>query len=303
MSLCRTRRVHDTLQLQRGDDILTLRISILIIFIKLNHIEAGRYHDRTVFLCNDLILLLVIDCTRLAYLGADAAFSGLKLRAVLAVNDRHIRDCLCKRRIDRSTAAKPAVELAWNLFIWALFLTNAAARTLTHIDASRFFTDIDREIAHKAADMLHLAVRIKRDVWMCVCLYHLRCQDTGRAVQRRKCLIQLGHPSSDARSFLYDIDRIACLCDVKRGLNSGDTTADDERTLRDEALTRLKRGVQIHLCNGCPHQNHSLLRCLLHILVDPGAVLTDICDLHHVWVQSGSFSCFSECCLMHTWRA
>ena len=147
--------------------------------------------------------------------------------------------------------------------------------------------------------MLHLTVRIKRDVWMCVCLYHLRCQDAGRTVQGRECFIQLGHPSSDARGFLYDIDRIACLCDVKRGLNSGDTTADDERTLRDKALTRLKRGVQIHLCNGCPHQNHSLLRCLLHILVDPGAVLTDICDLHHVRIQPCALSCIPECRLMH----
>ena len=66
MSLCRTCGIHDTLQLKGCDDILALRIGILVIFIKLDHIEARRYHNRAVLLCDDLILLIVIDCPRLA---------------------------------------------------------------------------------------------------------------------------------------------------------------------------------------------------------------------------------------------
>ena len=51
-----------------------------------------------------------------------------------------------------------------------------------------------------------------------------------------------------------------------------------------------------------PCKDHGLLRSLLHILVDPGTVLTDICDLHHIWIQAGLFRCFTESCLMHTRR-
>ena len=36
--------------------------------------------------------------------------------------------------------------------------------------------------------------------------------------------------------------------------------------------------------------------------MNPGTLLTDVCDFHHVRIQAGLLYCLSECRLMHSWR-
>ena len=100
MALGRAGCVHDTLQFQRCDDILALAVSILIIFIQRNHIETGGNHDGTVFLCNDLIFLIVINGTCCTGFGTSSAFSGFELDAVLTVNDWNVWNSLGKGNVD-----------------------------------------------------------------------------------------------------------------------------------------------------------------------------------------------------------
>ena len=73
---------------------------------------------------------------------------------------------------------------------------------------------------------------------------------------------------------------IAGIGNVQSRLDTGDTAAYDQRPLGNGAFAGLQRGIQMHLGDGSPHEDHSLLRGFLHILVDPGAMLTDIGDLH-----------------------
>ena len=67
MSACRSCRIHDTLQLERCDNILALAVCILVISVKLDHIEACCHNDSAVFFCNDLVDLIIVDRTCLAH--------------------------------------------------------------------------------------------------------------------------------------------------------------------------------------------------------------------------------------------
>ena len=100
MTFGRAGCVHDTLKLQGRDDILTLAVSILIVLIQLDRVETGGHNDGSVLLTDDLILLVVVDGSGLADLGADAAFSGLKFDTILTVDDRNIRDGLGEGSVD-----------------------------------------------------------------------------------------------------------------------------------------------------------------------------------------------------------
>ena len=67
MSFGRSCRIHDTLQFQGGNDVFTLAVCIFIIIVKLDHIKTSSNYDCSVFLCNDLILLVIVNSSGLTY--------------------------------------------------------------------------------------------------------------------------------------------------------------------------------------------------------------------------------------------
>ena len=162
---------------------------------------------------------------------------------MFSVNNRYIRDCLCKRCIDRTSVAQATVKFTWSFFGRTFFLADTTACTFIHVYASCFFTDINRKITYESAYFFYFTICIQRDLFMCRSFHHFRCQDTCRTVQRRECLIDLGHSSSDTRLFLHDIYFISGICDINRCLNTCDTAADNQCTFCYTALTRLKRCI------------------------------------------------------------
>ena len=96
MSFGRSRSIHDTLQLQRGNHILTLVVCIFIIIIQFDGIKSRCHHNCTIFFCYDFVLLIVIDGSCLTYLCTCATFTGFKLDTCFTVNDRNIGNSLCK---------------------------------------------------------------------------------------------------------------------------------------------------------------------------------------------------------------
>ena len=138
------------------------------------------------------------------------------------------------------------------------------------------------------------------DLLVCGSLHHFRGQNTCGAVEGRERLIELAHTAADAGGLLYDIDFIACVCNVERGLDACNTAADDERALCYAAFAREQRRVKIDLCDSRSGKDDGLFGRFFHVLVDPGAVLTDVCNLDHVRVEAGSFRRFAESRLVHT---
>ena len=52
---------------QGGNDVFTLAVCIFIIIVKLDHIKTSSNYDCSVFLCNDLILLVIVNGSGLTY--------------------------------------------------------------------------------------------------------------------------------------------------------------------------------------------------------------------------------------------
>ena len=301
MAACRTCCVHDTFQFQRGDDIFALAVCILIVVVQFDDIKSGGNDDCAVFFCYDLVFLIVVDRTCLTYFRTYTTFSGFELDTVFTVDHRYVRDCLSKWCVDRASVVQTAVEFARCFLGWTFFLTYATSGTFVHVDASCFFPDIYGKVTNETRYFFYFTVCINMNFFVSCSFHHLWCQDTCRTVQSREGFVQLGHSSADTWLFLNDIYFITCICNIQSCLDTCDTATDNQCTFCYKAFARLQWCVQVYFCYCCSHQDHSFFCCLFHIFMDPGTMFTDVGNFYHVWVQSGSLSCFPECCLMHTW--
>ena len=251
MTFGRTCCVRQTLQLQRGDNILAGTVAIFTKLVERQRLKACCQYNRTVFFRNQLIGLRVINCSCRANLGADATFTGLELDAGLAVNNRHLRNGLCKGNIDCAAILQSHIEFARSFAGRTFFGTNAAAAAHISLHAACFFADCHIKITHKAAYAFYLAIGIERNIFMIRCIHHLRCQDAGRAVECREGFVELRHTAADCRLLLHNIYLVACFCNIQRRLNTGNTAADNQCALHYLAFARLQRSIKAHLGNCC----------------------------------------------------
>ena len=295
--------VHQPLQLQGGNHILALLIGIFAVLVQLDGIEPGGDHDRAVFPGDDLVLLGIVNGSRLAELFTDAALAGFQLDAGSGVDHRHVGNGLGKGGVDGAAGIQPSVEFIQRLLGGAFFLTHAAAGALVHVHVTRLLADVHRKAAHKAGYPLHLAVGVQGDILVGGGVHHFWGQNTGGAVQGGEGLVQLGHAPADGRLLFHNVHLEPGVGNVQRGLDTGDAAADDQRPLGHLTGTGQKRRVQMHLGNGSPHENDGLLGCLLHIFMNPGAVLPDVGDFHQIGVQPVLFRTLAEGGLMHPGRA
>ena len=82
-------------------------------------------------------------------------------------------------------------------------------------------------------------------------------------------LVDLRHLPADRRLLLDDIDLVARLGDVERGLDSGDTAADHKRALGYGAFARGERRIEVNLCYCGTTEDDRLFGRTLLILVYP----------------------------------
>ena len=106
----------------------------------------------------------------------------------------------------------------------------------------------------------------------------LGCTGLGGYIKDFECEGVTGMKKAD------NIALIARRNGLKRYIYVGDTASDDQSSLSDLTLSRCQRCIQIDFCNGSTRQDHCLLGCLFHILMDPGTMLTDIGNLYHIRV-------------------
>ncbi|CDC70437.1 unknown [Candidatus Colimorpha enterica] len=299
-SAVRTCRVHKSFKLKGGDNVLALGISIFLVSVELYRVEAGRNNDRAVFFLNKGVLLFVIDSSRSAYLCADSALAVLQHVAVIGIDDRNLRHCLGKRNIDRAAVVKPEVESVRHLLLRALFGAGSASGTFKLVNKSCFSLYRDREVSDKSLNRRNLAVRIYLYLLVLRAVDHFRGQNAGCAVERREGLVKLSHLSADCRLFFDDIDLKSRVGNVKRRLDTGDTSADNKRTLHDRAFAGGEGGIEADLCNGGASEDYCLLGCRLHVLMYPRVLLSDVRDLDHVGVEACGSGSLSEGRLMHS---
>ena len=295
--------VHETLKFEAGNDVRALAVSKFVEFGKIDGVEARRGDDGAIFLLNERVGLLVIDCPGGTDLRAHAALAVFEHAAVVGIDGRNLRHGLRKRDIDRAAIVHTEVKFVWNLLLRTLFRTQTAAGADVLLHKARFAADFHMEVADKAADGFNLGIGIDVDFFVLRTVNHFRCQDARRAVECRERLVDLGHLAADGRLLFDDIDLKASLGNVQCRLDARDAAADDERTLGDRAGTCGQRRVQMHLGDGGAAQNDRLFRAGFLVLVNPGALFADICDLDHIGVQTCLFAGLAERLLVHSGRA
>ena len=295
--------VHETLKLEAGHHVRTLAVGKFVEFGKIDGVEARRGDDGAVFLLNERVGLLVVDCPGGTDLRAHAALAVFEHIAVVGIDGRDLRHGLRKRDIDRAAIVHAEVKFVRDLLLRTLFRTQSAAGADVLLHKARFTADLYMEVADEAADGFNLGVGIDVDFFVLRTVNHFRRQDTRRAVERRERLVDLGHLAADGRLLFDDIDLKARLGNVQRRLDARDAAADDERTLGDRAGTCGQRRVQMHLGDGGAAQNDRLFRAGFLVLVNPGALFADICDLDHIGVQTCLFAGLAERLLVHSGRA
>ena len=131
-------------------------------------------------------------------------------------------------------------------------------------------------------------------------LNHLGGQNTSSAVQGGEGLVQLSHLAADGGLGLHDIYGEAGVSDIQSGLDTGDTAADHQGALGNGGFTGSQGRVQAYLGNSGAAEDDGLFGADLHVLMYPGALLTDVGDLYHVGVQTGGLSGLAEGGLVHT---
>ena len=302
VTLCRTCRVHNSFQFQRCDNILGLVISVFVVVIKLYCVKACCNNDCAVLFCYDFVYLVVIDSACLTNLFTKTALACLELDAGITVNYGNIGNSLSKGSVDSTAIVKTTVEFARCLLGRTLFLTNTAACTFVHIYASCFLSYIYCEITNEACYLVNLAVCVDVNLFVSCSLNHFRCEDTSGTVKCGEGLIKLAHSAADGRSLLNNVNLVACICNVESCLDTCNTATDNKCTLCNAAFTGEQGRIEVNLCNSCSGKNNCLFGSFFHILMNPGAVLTDVCNFNHVGVKTCSFSSLTECTLVHSGR-
>ena len=84
VSACRTRSIHETLELDGCNNIGRLVISIFAVLIEVDDVKTRSYDDSTVLNCNDLVFLLVINSLGRTDLCADTALTCLEVTAPIS---------------------------------------------------------------------------------------------------------------------------------------------------------------------------------------------------------------------------
>ena len=134
MTVGRTCGVHNSLELEGGDNVGALVVCVLVVLIKIDGVETGCNDDCAVLFGYDLILLSIINCACCTDLLAETALTGLELDTSLGVDYGYVRDSLSEGSVDSGSGAEASVELAGSLLGGALFLTNATACTFIVIN-------------------------------------------------------------------------------------------------------------------------------------------------------------------------
>ena len=292
--------LQDTLEFQRSDNILALRICELIVALNVDGVVTGCCNDCTVLLFYDGFLLFVVDCASGANCRAQSALALCELDAASRIQNGNVRDCLCKRNVCSMTVAQTQVVGIRYILNRTLFGTCTASGTLILVNITSLPANLNAEVADKTGNCFDFTIRINGDILILCAFYHFRCQNTRRAVQCRECLIDLCHLTADSRFFLNDINRIASICNVQCCLDTCNTAADDQCPLGNRTFAGNQRGIQQNLCNSSTSQNNCLGSCFRNILMNPRALLTDVCNFQHVGIQTSCRNRLTERCFVHT---
>ncbi len=132
---------------------------------------------------------------------------------------------------------------------------------------------------------------------------HLRCQDASGTVQRGEGLVELGHLPSNGRLPLHQVDFLAGITYLQRGLNTGDPCPNDHGAGIHWHLPYVQGFLKHHALHCGGDQPLGLLRGILSVGRDPGALLANVRHLKQELVKARIGAGATERRFMHQRRA
>ena len=219
---------HDPLVLDCGDDVLESAVSVLGGDVCVPYLESGCGDDRSDLEDDLLVLVVVVDCSLTAVLGAESALALLDHVTVILVDDCDTGNGLCVGDVDCFPGGESELVLVRNVLNRTFCETVSASGTLLGVDVPCFLENCDLEVSRLSLDLLDLVVGQGRDVGVSVTIRHFRREDTCGTVVRRERLVQTAHHSTDGSVFLYQVDMDAPVCKIQGCLDSRNSSTDNQ---------------------------------------------------------------------------
>ena len=298
----RPRRIHETLQLQRRDDVFVVAVTVFVEVVQLYGTITRGNDNCAVLAVDKFVLHFVIYGAYAAYFLAKTALARIKFKALCGVDDRDVGYCLGKGNIYGLTIVQTHIKFVEPFFGGAFFHAQLASRALCLVHIARLSFDFDLKVADIAFYFFYFGIRQYIDFIVLRAVHHFGRENTRRTVKRGKGLVQLRHPAADRGIFFHYVDGESRLGDIQSRLYARNAAAYYQRALYDGAFAFLQRSVQPYFRYGGAHQYQCLIGSLLSVLVDPRALFADIGHLHHVRIESDAFRGLTESRLMHSRR-
>ncbi len=223
-------------------------------------------------------------------------------RAVFLVDGERDGDGLGKGPADGLAGPQPRVPVVGDgdgAHLGAL----AAARAHALLDVARFAADRDTVVADEPAHLLDLAVGVERNVRVLGDLHHLGGPDAGGTIEGREGLVELQHVAADGGLLLDQVDLVAAVGDVERGLHAGDAATHHHHVGVHGHFAGFQGVMAAHPLNGCGRQRFGLARGVVLIHGDPGHLLPHRGHLEQIRVDPAPPAGRLECFLMQPRRA
>ena len=222
---------------------------------------------------------------------------------MIRVNSGNLRHCLGERNVNSTAVIHTEVKLVGNLLLRTFFCAKPAARAYILFNVTRAALNGNLKITHKAAYLGYLGVGENADFIVLRHVHHFRRQNTGGAVKRGEGLIKLSHFAAYCRLGFNYINRETRVGNIKRGLNTRNTSAYNQGALCNGTFARGERRVKVYLCNRRFGKYDCLFGAYGHFFMYPRALLAYVGNFHHIGVKPRGSRGLAECGFVHTGRA
>ncbi len=286
LAVGRAGRIAQPLELEARVDVRQTAVTVLRNLRAIERLPTGGNDDVAHRQFDDFVFLIEADGVGRAELLAGTATLTLEPDARLGVQHRHARNGLRERHVDRLPRAHAGFEVRVQHFARALLDADAATGAEVEVDLPRLLPDLHFEIAHRTGDFLQFRVGQQSHVLVLTRFRHLRREDAGRAVERGKRLVKLGHVAADRRFTLHQHHLVTGVGQFQRGLQAGDAAADDQRHRIDVDVHRFQRFLELDPLDRRRDQRLGLDGRRRRILGHPRAVLADVGHLQQVRIET-----------------
>jgi hypothetical protein len=135
-------------------------------------------------------------------------------------------------------------------------------------------------------------------------IHHLGSEYSYGAVHGRIGLVECCHQTANRRLLFHEINLVSRISEIQRSLDSGNASADYKRTFGDRNNFFILRFKVPRTRDRCCDKVLCLFsRCILFILMDPRAMLSQVSHREKVWIQSSLSNTLLERGFMNLWRA